>query len=443
MLKKRFFRLLGIALILLTACKKEGNDVGGSLQQYNAVYTDTLSDIQVFAIAEDSIRTSKMSAEIFGWVDDPVFGTVRADLLIQFRLSANAVDFGAGAALDSVVLSLPYAGYFGDTANRLTVGVYELDESMHKDSLYYSTTQLAVQQQNLAENTPCLLEVRPMTAVVVTGESQNPQLRIPLQKSYFTQKVMDKSGSKELSDNAHFLQYFKGLMLKVEQKENGGCLAYLDVLNTLTTVTFHYHNNDHDSLTFQLVSNDSSVYYARISHQGYADAEADLRKQVVDKNYTDAETSVYVQASGGIKTQLRFPTLKSRFGGRRVAVHKAELLLSPEDVPGGYQPYFRPSSLSMYYKQDSLSSKSYFLPDYLHLGTEYFGGGYRAEDSLYRFLLTEYVQYVLMDKLEVSYPIYLIVNGAATQATRVKLKGPAHADRQRRMRLIVTYSYIN
>ena len=365
------------------------------------------------------------------------------DLLIQFRLSANAVDFGAGAGLDSVVLSLPYAGFFGDTANRLTVGVYELDEAMHKDSLYYTTTQLATQSQNLVENAPCLLEVRPKTNAVVTGEVQSPQVRIPLQKTYFTQKVIDKSGSEELFDNVHFLQYFKGLMLKVEQKENAGCLAYIDVLNTLATVTFYYHNNDHDSLTFQLVSNDSSVYYARISHGDYAGAEADLRKQVVDKNRTDAGKSVYVQASGGIKTQFRFPTLKSRFGGRRIAVHKAELLLSPDEVTGGYNPYFHPTALTMYYKQDSASTKSYFLPDYLNIGTDYFGGTYRSEDSLYRFLLTEYVQYVLMDKLDVSYPIYLTVNGAATQATRVKLKGPAHADRPRRMRLIVTYSNID
>ena len=252
---------------------------------------------------------------------------------------------------------------------------------------------------------------------------------------------MLKSGSEELSDNQHFLSYFKGLLLQVTAIDGNGCLAYVDVLNALTAITLHYHNQVHDSLTFQLVSNDSSTYYARISHHGYAEAEQELRKQVVDKQYDGASRSLYVQASGGVKVQMRFPTLKDHFAGKRVVVHKAELVLSPDfSVEDGYNPYFRPASLSMYYKQDSASAKTYFLPDYLNLGSDYFGGSY-GEDSTYRFLLTQYVQYLLSEKISEAYPLYLIANGAAIQATRVKLLGPAHDDRARRMRLIVTYSH--
>ena len=79
--------------LLATACKEEDNKVGGSLRRDDVVRVDTLDDIRAFSMAEDSIRTSKMSAEIFGWVEDPLFGTVRSDLFMQFRLSANAVDF--------------------------------------------------------------------------------------------------------------------------------------------------------------------------------------------------------------------------------------------------------------------------------------------------------------------------------------------------------------
>ena len=424
--------------LLATACKEEDNKVGGSLRRDDVVRVDTLDDIRAFSMAEDSIRTSKMSAEIFGWVEDPLFGTVRSDLFMQFRLSANAVDFGAGAELDSVVLSIPYAGFFGDTACRLHVGVYELDEMMHKDSAYYSTRSLATLNRQLAASTT--LELHPLTRVVVTGEEQSAQIRIPLDKDYFTQKLMQKSGAVELSDNAHFLSYFKGVSLQVTALEGKGCLAYLDVLNGLTAITLHYHNNAHDSLTFQLISNDSSVYYARISHQGYAEAEAELKKQVVDKQYDGASRLLYVQASGGVKVQMRFPTLKSRYAGQRVVMHKAELLLTPDfTVAGGYNPYFQPASLSMYYKQDSADTKTYFLPDYLNLGSDYFGGKY-GEDSTYRFLLTQYVQYLLTDRISDACPLYLIANGAAVQANRVRLLGPAHPDRARRMRLIVTYS---
>jgi hypothetical protein len=437
--RKLFFGWL-LAALLVTACKEEDNRVGDSLRRADAVLVDTISEIQAFSLAEDSIRTNKMSAEIFGWVEDPVFGTVRSDLFMQFRLSADAVDFGAGAELDSVVLSVPYAGFFGDTAYRLQVGVFELDEMMHKDSAYYSTRSLAVSNRQLAVNT--LLELHPLTSVTVTGEKQSPQIRIMLDKQYFSQKLLLKSGMEELSDNLHFLPYFKGLMLQATAKEGKGCLAYVDVLNALTAITLHYHNDAHDSLTFQLVSNDSSAYYARISHQDYAEAEAGLKKQLLDRQYDGASHALYVQASGGVKVQLRFPALKNRYAGKRVVVHKAELVMSPDfSVEGGYNPYFQPASLSMYYKKDSASSKTFFLPDYLNLGSDFFGGGYGV-DSTYRFLLTQYVQYLLTNRISDEYPLYLIANGAAIQATRVKLLGPAYPDRRRNMRLILTYSLV-
>ena len=427
--------------VLAMACKEEESRVGGTLRPSDVIRTDTIDDIQAFSIAEDSIRTSKMSAEVFGWVEDPLFGTVRSHLFIQFRLSADAVNFGTDAELDSVILSIPYAGFFGDTANRLQIGVYELDEAMHKDSSYYSVRDLAVLPAPLAKVGQ--VEVHPLKKVVVTGEEQSAQLRIALDKDYFTQKMLLKSGSPELSNNANFLPYFKGLMLKAEGKESKGCLAYLDVLNGLTAITLHYHNQEHDSLIFQLVSNDSSVYFARIDHQGYADAEAELKRQVTEKKYDGASRSLYVQASGGVKVQLRFPGLKGRYAGRRVVVHKAELVMAPDfEVQGGYDPWFHPSSLSMYYKQDSASSKTYFLPDYLNLGSDFFGGKY-GEDSTYRFLLTQYVQHLLTEQISGDYPLYVVANGAAIQATRVRLKGPAHPDRRNRMRLILTYSVID
>ena len=444
MKKFSFFVFVSLCLFF-TACKDEAQQVGRSLQAVDVIYTDTLDDIQVCTLAEDSMRTSKMSSEVFGWVEDPVFGRVHSDLYMQFRLSANAVNFGEGAVLDSVVLSLPYSGFFGDTANALNIGVYALDERMYKDSAYYSTRALKAGTENLAENT--VLQLHPLTPSVVTGEVMDAQLRIPLKKDYFTQKFILQSGSENLLDNVHFLNYFKGLLLKAESKNGAGCLAYVDVLNALSAVTLYYHNDEHDSLSFQLVSNDSSVYYARIDHNAYKDAEADLRSQIVDRNYASAGRYLYVQASGGVRVQLRFPKLKSyfteKFPGKRTVIHKAELVLDREGDASAYNPYFYPSNLTMFYKKDSASDKTYFLPDYLNIGNNYFGGAYQDSDSAYHFLLTEYVQYIQMGTLDVAYPIYLTVYGAATQATRVKLLGPSKTNKERRMRLIVTYSLVD
>ena len=57
--------------VLAMACKEEESRVGGTLRPSDVIRTDTIDDIQAFSIAEDSIRTSKMSAEVFGWVEVP------------------------------------------------------------------------------------------------------------------------------------------------------------------------------------------------------------------------------------------------------------------------------------------------------------------------------------------------------------------------------------
>ena len=108
--------------VLAMACKEEESRVGGTLRPSDVIRTDTIDDIQAFSIAEDSIRTSKMSAEVFGWVEDPLFGTVRSHLFIQFRLSADAVNFGTDAELEARIenaAGMPVSDYLSQYGPRL------------------------------------------------------------------------------------------------------------------------------------------------------------------------------------------------------------------------------------------------------------------------------------------------------------------------------------
>lgn len=444
-IKKKF--VLSVLWVLplflaLHSCKKESDEVGRSLQtRQDIIYTDTLFDISIVSEAEDSLRTSKVRSCLLGYVDDPVFGSVRADVYAQFRLSANAIDFGTDAVLDSVILSLPYAGFFGDTAMSLGLSVHELTSPINKDSSYYSTRSIPYAAADLVSGISDFV-LHPLTPVVVTGETYDPQLRIPLDVNFFTHRFLDKSGSEELSDNAHFLPYFKGLSIVADSKNGAGCMAYVDILSSSAAVTLYYHNAEHDSLSFQLVSNDSSNYFSHIEHD-FSKAEAGLQKQLQNHDYAAGAESFYLQGGSGVKAHLSFPTLLKHFEGKKLAVHKAELIVSAQDVADSYNPYYYPSALTMYYKKDSVSQTSYYLPDYLNIGSSYMGGGRNTEDQTYRFFLTQYIQYVLMGKMDASYPLYMIVNGASTQITRLKVFGPhSQVDPEHRMRLIVTYSFL-
>lgn len=434
------FAVSFLLLAIFFSCRKESYEVGGSLRTYDdALYCDTLYDIELYTLSEDSLKTNGIKSNLLGWVRDPVFGEIKSDIFAQFRLSANDLTFGEGAGLDSVVLSLDYAGFFGDTTQFLNLSIHELTQSLEKDSSYYSNNSLTYDSKNLISGSSQFV-LHPLTEVEILGEKMSAQMRIPLDTNYFSEKFLKKSASSELSNNVNFLKYFKGISIIAKSISGSGCLAYFRMNSTNTAITFYYHNNEHDSLNFQLVSNDSTVYYSRMDHFAYSAAEQDLKQQL-SGNYSNRE-SFYLQASGGLKTQMRFPTLKSFYEGQRIVVHKAELVIHREQTLDSYNPYFYPAALMMYYKKDSTDSKSYYMPDYLNLGSKFLGGEFQSEDNTYRFKLTEYVQYLLMGKIDASYPLYITVKGASTQATRLKYAGPQSAsNKDKRMCLIVTYSY--
>ena len=137
-----------IAAALLTSCSDPstvGIDLVPDATGGTTFYTDTIT-IETSVIREDSLKTDESLAlfNLAGSYTDPVFGLSRASFYAQFRLPNNNANFSFGSSpvLDSVVLTLAYADYYGDTVTQQQFEVYRLDESMFKDSSYYSNDAL-------------------------------------------------------------------------------------------------------------------------------------------------------------------------------------------------------------------------------------------------------------------------------------------------------------
>jgi len=103
---------------LLSSCSKEPGQIGYIIQpdesKLNVAFSDTTT---IYAYSEiiDSIRSDKLSVSAFGSLKDPVFGGTTAGFYTQFLLSINGYDFGEERQLDSLVLQIDYAGWYGDT----------------------------------------------------------------------------------------------------------------------------------------------------------------------------------------------------------------------------------------------------------------------------------------------------------------------------------------
>lgn len=434
--------LLCLTVGFFVSCKKEENIVGKNIvpesENIELQYTDTLT-LSAFSTKDDSIITDEMSLNLLGFVSDPIFGHTQASIYSQFRLTENALNFGENADLDSIVLTLSYKGFFGDTLNPFEIRVYELDESLDIEKTYYSTSTLSYQSENLIGTTPFQCYLKPNTVHKNDSVQTNPTIRIPLKKSFGKTKFMDKSGSDELSNNDKFLAYFKGLFIQAQAINNNGSIVYVDMLDAISSLTIYYHNDQKTNLKHSFVVNKSAERFSTVNHFDYAHANTSLKKQIIEKDYSEAEENLFVQASGGIKALIHFPYLQNMFKGKKVMIYKAELVVTRYE--GDYSVFFQPPALDLYYKKDSTASTSYYLTDYL-MGPEYFGGIYHKQTNEYRFRITQYIQKLLLEGTA-NYPLHLVVKGAATKANRMMLYGVNPKNNKNRLRLELTYSFIN
>ena len=124
--------MIGTLLLAFAACKKTpgtiGNDLISDSEYIVPYYTDTVEIVCYSYI--DSVSTKNTNNVLLGSMKDPVFGNSEAGFYSQFRLSLAGQNFGDNPVLDSLVLQLSVANYYGDTNVLQTVHVYELTDTL-------------------------------------------------------------------------------------------------------------------------------------------------------------------------------------------------------------------------------------------------------------------------------------------------------------------------
>ncbi len=142
---------------------------------------------------------------------EQIFGTSTASFYTQVRLSSVNYDFGPNPVLDSLVLTLDYNGYYGDTNSSLAIHVYEVSEQMYRDSAYYSNEDISNEGFDYA-NTHFI--PRPNTPVYPVSDTIAELPRLSIRLSDISPDLGNKilnADSASLADNANFVNYFKGL----------------------------------------------------------------------------------------------------------------------------------------------------------------------------------------------------------------------------------------
>lgn len=436
-----FILLISSLLLLFSACKKDESIIGLELQDGNALLGTQFSDtttISAYSVREDSIITTRLANNVLGFVNDPIFGRTQAGIYTQFDLSGSGITFPNNAQLDSVVLTLQYAGFFGDTTSPTTIKVYELSERLDRNTVYYSHSSLQTKGENLTYSSDYQLFLKPTSQTMEDTNVKNPHIRIRLSDQFGTERLLHNPS---LSDNAAFQNDFKGLYIVSEGANGTGNLAYVNLIGALSGITIYYHDDlaTGKKYTFS-ISSTNCTFFNFYDHFSYNSAAQSLRNQIVNLDYTHCKDELYLQGTSGVKVHLDFPYLKQAFKDKKVVFNKAELVISnlSDDVA---THFFPPSDLGLQLVRSD-HSIGYLPDDEIYTSTNYFGGTYDTEKKEYRFRITKYVQQAILSQTTDN-GINIVVSGAGNRANRLVLVGTNPNDlllTEKRLRLELSYT---
>jgi hypothetical protein len=467
------FLIISFFLVLFS-CKRinEATELGGNL-------IPAVDNVSTFEVALNTItmnlRTTDSSKVLYsdrlalGDINDPEFGHVHANLCF----SVSAPSYGSYPflprqdsvpAIDSVILSLRYAGAYGDTlANgQQTIKVYEIpytgpNTSLRSDTLLYKyndpTSDFSGGPQ-IGNKTFDITSLDDSTTVVNPGETFKVAnvLRIKLSNSLGVKlaNMRTDSATGGYYNDSVFHTKFNGLAVKSDP--TGNALSYFNLSDTATKLIVYYRYNKNGKDTAAIVQYDhvtnGQTNYVNVQPGG--NWAPSLNNSASDK--------VYIQSSpSGSYASIVIPGLNS-FGNK--VIHRAEIIATK--VPSASDNSFTPPFRLLLDRIRKNGDSSYLLEKDLLLGTDgsvgYLNFGGTINNNLYRFNITRYVQSIVTrhepnDTLRLWAPLraweystalgYYVANIPVNNQVangRVVLGGGNYSDSTARLRLRIVYS---
>ena len=434
--------MIGSLILAFSSCKKSpqtiGNDLISDSDYIGVFHTDTV-EIMCHSYF-DSVSTKNTSYTLLGSMKDPVFGNSEAGFYSQFRLSLAGQSFGANPVLDSLVLQLSVANYYGDTTVFQTAHVYELTDTLSRESSYYNHSNVeynVVDHANSYQFRP-----RPRTSMNVVGTDtiHHAIIRIPL--SAALGEYLMNLDSVDYIQPDYFKNSFKGLYVTCEPVSLPGAITSINITdNTNTLLQLYYHNaaTPEKPMRYDYYVSSSEVYFNHIDHD-YTQGSAEFVDQLINGNVEAGQQTVYLQTMGGVRTRIYMPNLEhwtDSLEGSYIVVNEAKLVL-PVAESSADSVFRLPSNFMLL--GFNTDSTTYLLPDYYE-GDNYFGGTYNSSEQAVVFRISEYMQSIISGKKE-NHGISFGINGAGYNAYRMIVNGPESLQTNK-MRLEVTYSVVN
>jgi len=285
--------LLSLIITAFISCEKDFSDIGTEvIGEQNFTTNNITYPVLTYNKRVDPVRTDGMPINYLGIYNDPVYGNTNASFISQLAIPTVAPIFADSIetiAMDSVVMTIPYfntrliatdddgnATYeldsiFGSNFIKVTgyrnnyfLRNFDPETDFQETQKYYSngaTSQTG--SINLAEIEGDFLFEFPNDdfpdgfkpsnePIIILGEADAdgeqevlrrdvPAFRVQLDTTYWRETIINKQGGIELSNQANFQDYFRGMYIKAEPiTGDQGTMMLLNFESLNASVTIYY-----------------------------------------------------------------------------------------------------------------------------------------------------------------------------------------------------------
>jgi Domain of unknown function (DUF4270) len=368
---KGFFTSIILSFcVFLSACE-DPQEIGSEVfvQDIGVLYTDTLT-VDASTILLDSIVTSNTANLLVGRYTDPTLGLVEASSYFHIanldtlrsvvdtlgRKEVTWIRFPSKA--DSIRLILPYNLYQGDTLQRQTFKVTQLDDNALLDATkpYYNKDIAPVLKPTLLGQVQNV-RIRPIkNQNIISGVDRFDTLRIPITDPTFINFIKsqrDLTVKDDVLIGTGFKNKIRGLALTSESANNAAIVGFsVNGARAIMRIFYNYKYiytlrnkaNSADSIRVTVdTTRANDLYVGLYSPTTGAPSNARFNKIATSRigayskliNPTDALLSsqssnqVVLQSSTGLGMKVKFPSLLKLKERQDIAINKAELVLEP------------------------------------------------------------------------------------------------------------------
>ncbi len=328
--------------VLIFSCENPGDigfDLDGNLNG-TSVYTDTLS-LDVSTVLADSTVNGKSNYLLFGNVEDPVFGSIKATAFFQPTLPASTNMTGVvyydtlkvkpNPIADSLRLRLINFGLiYGDTISKNFFSIHRLKSSMDFNKRYNAEDKIEYEPNSLA------------TFGVTVRSFKNDSVPLPVYVNLpkeITQEILNAANGIN-GDNNKLVTTIRGFAI-VPQSSNKSVYTILTGplnKNTCTLVADWHYEGDTTKYFYNFDLNGPRHSSFEFDRKGTSLATLSKNNNEIGANTTNNFS--YIQGGSGISTKINFKNINRLGSNLRVSKAVLEFKTESNSINGLFPRIF-------------------------------------------------------------------------------------------------------